>query len=129
MNLVISTVDNELVKSYDCLCSFNQDIKVVKANVVGRTLLLPDGIQKIRSNAFTDIAGIKTVIVPKTVKYIEANAFRSVRHVIFSERVSFKGLYVEKGWDNGLRDLDVGDTFKSLGVYCYSILLTKIKNR
>lgn len=129
MNLVIATQTGELVKSYDCFCSFSQDIKVINVELVGSMLLLPDGIRKIRSGAFSDIKNVTTVVVPKSVKYIESGAFKNIKKVIFSERVSFKGLRVEKGWDKDLVDLEIGDTITSVLAYCYLDFKSKRKRR
>ena len=126
MNIVVCKRD--LVKVYDCLCGFNFEVRVVEADVFAGILVLPEGIKTVRSEAFTEMPDdIHTVVIPKSVKKIEANAFKGVRKVVMSERASFKGLKVEDGWDNGIEDLVLGETLKSFIAYCVVAIKEKLK--
>lgn len=101
-----------LIKSVDCLVAIEKDTRVIQPEVFGSMLFVPEGIRIINSFAFDLTPKIKTVILPASVRVIKKNAFYGIEKVIFNNERQLEKLKLDTGWDNGIDDVDVGNTIQ-----------------
>ena len=90
------------------------------------SLTIPDSITAIGEGAFSNVEGLKTIIIPPTVKRIEKNAFKSnttLENVIIQER---NGEGMEYIGDNAfygctnLKSINLPDTITYIGNRAFS---------
>ena len=97
------------------------------------SLTIPDRVTAIGEGAFTNLEGLRTIIIPSTVKRIEQNAFRNnttLENVIIQEKdgqgVEYIGTYAFYGCSN-LQTINLPDTITTIGGSCFRYC-TKINN-
>ena len=97
------------------------------------SLTIPDRVTAIGEGAFTNLEGLKTIIIPSTVKRIERNAFKNnttLENVIIQEKdgqgVEYIGTYAFYGCSN-LQTINLPDTITTIGGSCFRNC-TKINN-
>ena len=97
------------------------------------SLTIPDRVTAIGEGAFTNLEGLKTIIIPSTVKRIEQNAFKNnttLENVIIQEKdgegVEYIGNSAFEGCSN-LQTINLPDTITTIGGSCFRNC-TKINN-
>ena len=125
------------VKPYDIrdgvLWSSNGNLLLMDENT--GSLTIPDSITAIGEGAFSNVEGLKTIIIPPTVKRIEKNAFKSnttLENVIIQER---NGEGMEYIGDNAfygctnLKSINLPDTITYIGecVFRFDSSLDNVK--
>ena len=97
------------------------------------SLTIPDRVTSIGEGAFTNLEGLKTIIIPSTVKRIEQNAFKNnttLENVIIQEKdgegVEYIGTGAFYGCSN-LQTINLPDTITTIGGSCFRNC-TKINN-
>lgn len=102
------------------------DINVVEAKAYKGVLFVPQGIRTIESNSFDDLSNIDTVLLPKSVHCIRKDAFVGIKKVILATDTQLEDMIFEKGWDNGVQAISIGETVRSVFsrlALCVSTLL------
>ena len=89
------------------------------------SLTIPDRVTAIGEGAFTNLEGLKTIIIPSTVKRIEQNAFKNnttLENVIIQEKdgegVEYIGYHAFFGCSN-LQTINLPDTITTIGGTCF----------
>ena len=97
------------------------------------SLTIPDRVTAIGEGAFTNLEGLKTIIIPSTVKRIEQNAFKNnttLENVIIQEKdgqgVEYIGTGAFYGCSN-LKTINLPDTITTIDARCFRNC-TKINN-
>ena len=90
------------------------------------SLTIPDRVTAIGEGAFTNLEGLKTIIIPSTVKRIEQNAFKNnttLENVIIQEKdgqgVEYIGTYAFYGCSN-LQTINLPDTITTINGGCFN---------
>ena len=97
------------------------------------SLTIPDRVTAIGEGAFTNLEGLRTIIIPSTVKRIEQNAFRNnttLENVIIQEKDGEGVEYIGNSAFNGcsnLQTINLPDTITTIGGSCFRYC-TKINN-
>ena len=106
------TEEGELLSSYGNLLLMGED----------GTLTIPERVTKIGEGAFSNLEGLKTIIIPGTCKEIAQNAFRNnptLEHVIMEDGVEKIGAYAFSGCTN-LTTVEMPDSITELGDACFA---------
>ena len=86
------------------------------------TLTIPEGVTIIGEGAFADLSGLKTIIIPGTVKEIRQNAFRNnadLETVILQEGVEVIGNSAFQECSN-LKNIELPESLTEIGEYAFS---------
>ena len=113
------TEEGELLSSYGNLLLMSED----------GTLTIPERVTKIGEGAFSNIEGLKTIIIPGTCKEIAQNAFRNnptLEHVIMEDGVEKIGAYAFFRCTN-LISIEMPDSITEVGNECFRYD-TKLEN-
>ena len=105
------TEEGELLSSYGNLLLMSED----------GTLTIPDRVTKIGEGAFSNLEGLKTIIIPGTCKEIAQNAFTNnttLERVIMEDGVGTIGSYAFSNCTN-LKSIEIPDTVISMGNNCF----------
>ena len=113
------TEEGELLSSYGNLLLMSED----------GTLTIPERVTKIGEGAFSNLEGLKTIIIPGTCKEIAQNAFRNnptLEHVIMENGVEKIGENAFNACTN-LTTVEMPDSITEVGVGCFRFD-TKLEN-
>ena len=113
------TEEGELLSSYGNLLLMSED----------GTLTIPERVTKIGEGAFSNLEGLKTIIIPGTCKEIAQNAFRNnptLEHVIMEDGVEKIGAYAFFRCTN-LISIEMPDSITEVGNECFRYD-TKLEN-
>ena len=105
------TEEGELLSSYGNLLLMSED----------GTLTIPERVTKIGEGAFSNLEGLKTIIIPGTCKEIAQNAFRNnptLEHVIMEDGVEKIGQYAFRECTN-LTTVEMPDSITQIGMDCF----------
>ena len=105
------TEEGELLSSYGNLLLMSED----------GTLTIPERVTKIGEGAFSNLEGLKTIIIPGTCKEIAQNAFAynpTLETVIMEDGVEKIGAYAFKNCSN-LTTVEMPDSITDLGATCF----------
>ena len=89
------------------------------------SLTIPDSVTAIGEGTFSELEGLKTIIIPPTVKRIEQNAFKNnttLENVIIQERDGEGLEYIGTGAFSGcnnLKTINLPDTITYIGPTCF----------
>ena len=97
------------------------------------SLTIPDSVTAIGEGAFSNLDGLRTIIIPPTVKRIEQNAFKNnttLENVIIQTRdgqgVEYIGVSAFEGCKS-LQTITLPDTITNIGSRCFA-MCTKLDN-
>ena len=113
------TEEGELLSSYGNLLLMSED----------GTLTIPERVTKIGEGAFSNLEGLKTIIIPGTCKEIAKNAFANnptLEHVIMEDGVEKIGVYAFRECTN-LATVEMPDSITEVGNSCFASD-TKLEN-
>ena len=113
------TEEGELLSSYGNLLLMSED----------GTLTIPERVTKIGEGAFSNLEGLKTIIIPGTCKEIAKNAFANnptLEHVIIEDGVEKIGADAFRSCTN-LTTVEMPDTITEVGIACFA-MDTKLEN-
>ena len=105
------TEEGELLSSYGNLLLMSED----------GTLTIPERVTKIGEGAFSNLEGLKTIIIPGTCKEIAQNAFANnptLEHVIMEDGVEKIGSDAFSSCTN-LTTVEMPDTITEVGSRCF----------
>ena len=105
------TEEGELLSSYGNLLLMSED----------GTLTIPERVTKIGEGAFSNLEGLKTIIIPGTCKEIANNAFANnptLEHVIMEDGVEKIGADAFRSCTN-LTTVEMPDTITEVGSRCF----------
>ena len=105
------TEEGELLSSYGNLLLMSED----------GTLTIPERVTKIGEGAFSNLEGLKTIIIPGTCKEIANNAFAynpTLENVIMEDGVEKIGAYAFRGCTN-LTTVEMPDSITEVGNSCF----------
>ena len=105
------TEEGELLSSYGNLLLMSED----------GTLTIPERVTKIGEGAFSNLEGLKTIIIPGTCKEIAQNAFRNnptLETVIMEDGVEKIGVYAFRECTN-LTTVEMPDSIIEVGKSCF----------
>ena len=106
------TEEGELLSSYGNLLLMSED----------GTLTIPERVTKIGEGAFSNLEGLKTIIIPGTCKEIAQNAFENnptLETVIMEDGVEKIGEYAFSGCTN-LTTVEMPDSITEVGYSCFA---------
>ena len=105
------TEEGELLSSYGNLLLMSED----------GTLTIPERVTKIGEGAFSNLEGLKTIIIPGTCKEIAKNAFANnptLEHVIIEDGVEKIGAQAFRNCTN-LTTVEMPDSITEVGNSCF----------
>ena len=140
--LLLNTQDNNLIKLAKSLNIKVNPYIIIEGRLMsseGNLLLvdengkltLPESVTKIAAGAFSNVEGLKTIIIPGTVKEIEKGAFMSnktLENVIMMDGIEKIGGSAFKYCSN-LKKVEMPDTVTSIGgdAFWFDTSLTDVK--